>query len=298
MDIYFTMFGHSNKAVLPLRFGVSILEKRQQFCNLENYKFDSEGTNRQRPDEIDRGRKHYTGTLVIPSAEPYGENIELSGRWVIQASRIEGQKPSLVTALREDLGDFRGDITVTKHLEEMLKRNRVSTAEIITYMHPAYLNGSIKNSNDLEDILANEITPNRDQPPALPPQDGGIIDVPPPEVPQQPDDEDDRGPLTFEPLEMKANIKYQYVWADAFILDVGLNEKKLWVRVINSKGDEQILESFDIRDHLIAHHEYAFKYLQSRKGQRAFFAICVSNPYNGTLAESVTSIALELIRSS
>ena len=295
------MFRHANKAVMPLRFGVSISEKRQQYCDLESYNFDPEGTKRQRPNEIDKGRKHYIGTLVIRSPEPYGENINLSGRWIIEEPQAEGHRPSLVTALRVGLGDFMGDLTVTKHLEEMLKRNRVSTEEIIGYMHPAYLKGNIQTSNDLEDILANEIIPDRAQPEPLPSLNDGIVDVPPPSVSGQPEDDvdqEDRRPLVFEPLEIKASIKYQYVWADAFILDVGLSDKKLWVSVINSKGEKQTLESFEIRNHLIAHHEYALKYLKSRKGQRAFFAICVSEPYKGTLAESVTSIALELMRSS
>ena len=301
MDIYFSKFGHSNKSVLPLRFGVSISEKHQQYCYLENYHFDKEGTDRQRPDEIAKGRNHYLGTLVIPPPEPIGENINLHGRWIIQKPTVEQRRPSLVTVLREDLDDFRSDLTVTKHLEGMLKRNKVNTEEIIDYMHPAYLQGKIQNSNDLQEILENEIIPNRDYPKALPPSNGGIIDVPPPDVPQEPEEDhsdEERSPLVFEPLKMKASIKYRYIWADAFILDVGLSDRKLWVSVINSKGEEQTIESFEIRNHLIAHHEYALKYLESRKGQRAFFAICVSDPYVGTLAESVTSIALELMRSS
>ena len=41
----------------------------------------------------------------------------------------------------------------------MLKRNRVSTKEIIDYLHPAYLNGRIQDSNDIEIILQDEIVP-------------------------------------------------------------------------------------------------------------------------------------------
>ena len=301
MKIFMNMYHHSNKSVLPLRFGVSISKPQQQSCDLINYDPDPVGTNRQRPDEIENGREHYVGTLLIPATEISGANIQLNGRWVIGEPRTGGHRPFLVTALRENLDDLRSDLTVTKHLEEMLKRNRVSTEEIIEYMHPAYLEGRIQNSNDLEDILANEIIPNRPKTGPLPSPNGGIIDTPLPDIPQQPEDDpgdEDRRPLVFEPLKLKAGIKYQYVWADAFILDVGLSDRKLWIRVINSKGDEQTLESFEVRDHLIALHEYAFKYLESRKGQRAFFAICVSDRYRGTLAESVTSIALEKMRNA
>ena len=83
--------------------------------------------------------------------------------------------------------------------------------------------------------------------------------------------------------------------ADAFIEDAGTNGNKIWASIINSKGEKQLLTSFSIRDHLKDHHQLTLEYLKSRIGHRALIAICMSDPYKGTLAESVTSISLQLL---
>ena len=66
--------------------------------------------------------------------------------------------------------------------------------------------------------------------------------------------------------------------------------RKRWSEIL-------ILHSFKQREHLAAHHQKTFEYLQSRIGQRAHFAVCMSEPCKGFLAESVTSIALQLMKS-
>jgi len=48
---------------------------------------------------------------------------------------------------------MRVDLTVTKHLEEMQKRGKISTNDLITVFHPAYTRGELKSSNDCEVCL-------------------------------------------------------------------------------------------------------------------------------------------------
>ena len=67
MKVFLSLYGHTNSASLPLRMGIAITEKHQQFAILEDAKYDEEGTLSQRQNELDRGNKHYTGTLVIPN---------------------------------------------------------------------------------------------------------------------------------------------------------------------------------------------------------------------------------------
>lgn len=296
VKVFVGLYGHLNGSVLPLRFGIALTEHKQRFCTLVDYTYDEEGTNRQRPDEVKKGRKHFLGTLQIPSDFLELKAPPLCGRWVIEPPEEAGKLPSVITGLREDLTGLKGDITVTKHLDEMLKRNRVTTEEIIKYMHPEYVAGKIMNSNDLELILEDVIRPSRGPSPI--PSDGPVVELPPvPTAPSDPSDEtNDRYPLVYEPMAFGSNIKYEYVWADAFILDAGMEDKLIWAKIINSKGEEQTIRSFAIRDHLRIHHDYALQYLLTRKEQRGYMAICISKPYEGVLAESVTSIALDLYK--
>ena len=84
-------------------------------------------------------------------------------------------------------------------------------------------------------------------------------------------------PLVFKELLLKPTIKFRYVMADAFVIDAGRRQDCIWVKVINSKGDEQELTSFSVRSHLAQHHDRTLDYLTSRVGQRAFMAICISD---------------------
>ena len=75
-----------------------------------------------------------------------------------------------------------------------------------------------------------------------------------------------------------------------------MKDEKIWIEVLGTSGEHTRLHSFKQRDHLAVHHQNALRYLQSRIGQRAHFAVCMSQPCKGFLAESVTSIALQLMR--
>ena len=107
-----------------------------------------------------------------------------------------------------------------------------------------------------------------------------------------------RTKMIHKTLDLTRNVKYRYVMAEAYIVDTGRENKRIWVDVINSKGQTQRLCSFARRSRLSHHHEKTFDYLSARKEQRGLFAICVSSRYRGLLAESVTSIALQLMRNS
>lgn len=62
--------GHANNESLPLRFGISIVHKYQQYPNLVDPLFDEKGTLSQRQNEIESGNKHYLGKLQIPNDDP------------------------------------------------------------------------------------------------------------------------------------------------------------------------------------------------------------------------------------
>jgi hypothetical protein len=64
--------------------------------------------------------------------------------------------------------------------------------------------------------------------------------------------------------------------ADAYVEDAWTANDKIWVRVIGSNGENTDLHSFKQRDHLAVHHQKTLEYLQSRIGQRAHFAVCMS----------------------
>ena len=63
MDVFINLYGKLNRASLPLRFGFSLSQSHQSFATLDDEVFDPVGTNRQRGDEINQGRKHFLGTL-------------------------------------------------------------------------------------------------------------------------------------------------------------------------------------------------------------------------------------------
>lgn len=306
MEVFINQFGKINNAVLPLRFGISIAQTHQCFAKLEDPVLDEEGTRRQRDDEkFDKGRKHYIGTLIVPKEGRSEKPHRCKGRFIVGPPPPTKDLNRLITALREDVEGLRNDIATSRHLEGMLKRNRVSTKEIIDYLHPAYLNGRIQDSNDIEIILQDEIVPERPQNTVQrSAADQGIVESEPEittaldavDVSDVDEDQETIDPLVFKELLLKPTIKFRYVMADAFVIDAGRRQDCIWVKVINSKGDEQELTSFSVRSHLAQHHDRTLDYLTSRVGQRAFMAICISDPYKGVLAESVTSIALDLMR--
>lgn len=302
MNVFVPQFGKVNTAVLPLRFGITITQTHQCFATLEDATVCEESTRRQRDDEKnDKGRKVFTGTLVINREDKNDAPYRCIGKFVVEPPPPLKDRDRIITALRQDFEELKNDIATSRHLEGMLKHNRITTKEIIDILHPAFLAGRIKESNDIEKILEDEIKPGRPTPNAPKSQsDGGImesgseiidatddIDI---------DDDENIKPLVFKELNLKPSIKFSYVMADAHILDAGSSDGFIWVSLINSKGVEQELKSFSVREHLSHHHERVLEYFLSRRGQRAFLAICVSEKYKGILAESVTSIALDLMK--
>ena len=83
--------------------------------------------------------------------------------------------------------------------------------------------------------------------------------------------------------------------AEAYVVDAGRADTQSLGRMYKFHGRDTETSIICTSSHLAHHHEHAVRYLENRKGERAFFAICMSG-YEGTLAESVTSIALHLMR--
>ena len=288
MEVFINLYGKLNRASLPLRFGFSLSQSHQSFATLDDEVFDPVGTDRQRGDEINQGRKHFLGTLLVNKEQKNDGKYRQEGRFVIAPPPPDRDLHRLVTVLRNDAENLKNDIATTRHLEGMHKRLRITTEEIIQYLHPAYLQGKITDSNDIEEILADRIVPNR--PGAeltLSSAERGfaesgseitdaIDDI---DVDEDTDADENISPLVFKKLDLKPSIKYSYVMADAHILDAGKRDDLIWVKVVNSKGVEQELKSFSVRSHLAQHHNRTLEYLTTRIGQRAFMAICISDPY-------------------
>ena len=306
MNVFINIYRHINSSVLPLRFGINLKERHQRFAFIENAMLNEKLTNNQREFEKKKGREFYSGILNIKSENRRDTSHKLEGMWNIEPSPNDGESPSVVTGLKPEFEDLRSSAAVTNHIEGLLKANRISTQDIIDYMHPIYLEGGIRSSNDVEDVYRDLILPVKEGKPIISAgNDQGIIDsgddiistiadLPQPEE-ETPVDEGLTAPLVYEPLRLKPSIKYQYVMADAYIDDAGTDGNRVWAKIINSKGEKQLLASFTMRDHLKPHHELTLDYLKSRIGHRALIAICMSDPYKGTLAESVTSISLQLL---
>lgn len=299
MKVFLGLNGHTNSESLPLRFGVQITETHQQFATLENALFDEAGTNKQRPDEIERGNKHYLGDLCIPNAVKGAAPICHPCRIVLGSPKHSDQAPPVVTILRQEYS--HGDLTVTKHISGMVKRGRITVSDIITFLHPSYIDGNITDSNDVEEIYANLISPSREPKSISTSKSDDAIIESAEEIKQtinnfSIDDSELTSPPKFSPMKLNDKVKYEYSMADAYIENAWIEDGKIWIDVIGTSGQIKRLHSFKQRDHLIQHHKLALDYLKSRIGQRGYFAICMSDPCKGFLAESVTSIALQLMK--
>jgi hypothetical protein len=299
MDLFLGLNGHTNNESLPLRFGIQITEQYQQFVQLIDEIYDQDGTQRQRPKEVESGNRHYIGKLVIPNADKSQSNYFAECRVVVGIPHNSTQKPPIVTILRKEFSP--GDITVTKHISGMLKRGKITVSDIVKYLHPAYTEGRITNSNDVEEVFSNEILPSRDKTVITTSRsDTSILkssdDIR--KVIESFDVEDTelKAKPTFVTLPMSHEVKYEYSMADAYIENAWSADDKIWVDVIGSDGATKRLHSFKVRDHLVEHHSVTLDYLKSRIGQRAHFAVCMSDPCKGFLAESVTSISLQLMK--
>ncbi|MDC1252871.1 hypothetical protein N8Z46_05345, partial [Amylibacter sp.] len=288
----------ANKESLPLRYGLQIQETHQQFCTLHNATLDEDGTKTQRQNEIEKGRKHYRGKLEIKKIDPnkYFENFET--RCVIEETKDQSKLSPIVTLLRDG---SRSDLATTQHIGNMVKRGKIDVKDIIKYLHPEYIDGNIRDSIDVEEIYQEKILPLR-QGSQIELEGTGLNtshDLPKikESIESIPDDESSLSfQPTFKKLELSSSVKYKYSMADAFVEDVWMDNEKIYLKVIGSSDESKTLHSFKQRSHLVVHHQKTFEYLKSRIGQRAIFAVCISEPCKGFLAESVTSIALQIMK--
>ena len=301
MRVFLPVRGHANDVPLPLRFGIQITDSSQENMTLHDPSYDDEGTNGQRPVEIERGNCHYLGTLEIKT--PTGELLKSEYcRVVLEMPNRDDRAPKVITIMAADSELVKGDSTVTRHLGGMKKNGRITNKDLLECFHPAYIEGRIRDSNDCE-MVWQEYSSKHDS--KLEVSDsvnrsvmnGLAADQQHFESLMSVHDLDEvplTAALTYIPMNLP-NVKYDYVMADAYVHDVQRIADRIHVTVTNSKGVVQTLKSFPLNDktrHLAAFHEYAFDYLQSRIEQRAKFAIEKS----GTLAESVTAIALQMNR--
>jgi len=299
MKVFIGLSGHTNSESLPLRFGIRLTEAHQQFAILNESAFDEGGTSRQRQDEIERGNKHYRGTLSIPNADQKKEPHNCDCRVVLGVPRTNLQFPPVVTVLAKEYS--HGDLTVTKHIAGMVKRGRIITDDIVTFLHPEYIAGNIQDSNDVEEIYTEKILPSRTAaPPLVSAVDAAIVesatDIRNVIESFSIEDSELMSPPIFKKIPLNGRVKYDYVMADAYIKNAWMDDGKILIEVLGTNAETRQLHSFKQRDHLAVHHQNALRYLQSRIGQRAHFAVCMSQPCKGFLAESVTSIALQLMR--
>lgn len=300
MNIFLGINGHANNSSLPLRLGIRITQTHQQYSKLESSSYDESGTRGQRQQEIEDGKKHYVGILVIPNEDKNISNpYRLECRVVLAEPRSVRESPPVVTVLKTD--NNTGDLTVTRHLEGMLKRGKINPDDLIKIFHPAYIKGDIKSSNDCEEIFEKNIRNSTDIISSNDTTVAALIRNPEPVIKAieevSNDDADLKAPPKFKKMNL-TGVKYDYVMADAYISDVRLENDSIKLNCINSQGVEQLLHSFKLspRPHLSALHKYAFDYLKERENQRAVFAICTSENCRGYIAESVTAIALQLMR--
>jgi hypothetical protein len=182
----------------------------------------------------------------------------------------------------------------------MLKKGKITSEDLINIFHPAYLRGGLLSSNDCEEIYDREVRPKASVASSNDPTAETLLRTPNAvvEAMESASDEEDRAlraPLSFKDLPIPG-VKLQYVMADAFIWNVRIEDMVIKFTCINSRGIDQEMHSFKSRPHLVHLHEYAFRYLKDREEQRAMFAICNSEPCRGFLAESVTAIALQMMR--
>jgi hypothetical protein len=297
MELFLSINGHANRESLPLRYGLQITEKHQQFCILHDAIHDTEGTKSQRQNEIEKGRKHFGGKLEIMGVDPNKNHEPFSTKCVIEETNDKFKLPPIVTLLRDG---SRSDLATTMHIGNMVKRGKIDVEDIIKYLHPEYIDGNIRDSNDVEEIYQTKILPLRKGLEIETEGTGLSISYDIPKIIETiasiPDDEGINLPPRFKKLELSSSVKYKYSMADAFVEDVWMDNEKIYLKVIGSNEESTNLHSFKQRSHLAIHHKKTYEYLKSRIGQRAIFAVCMSEPCKGFLAESVTSIALQVMR--
>lgn len=289
---------HASRVSIPLRFGFLVNERMQRDADLVDSTYDEVGTKRQRQDEIDEGRRHYTGCLVIANPDNLSSPHKIRCRVVLGEPKSANMHPPVITLLKEDFS--KGDMTVTMHIEKLLTKRKITEQQILDVLHPAYMAGEINDSTDVDDALrglavSTPIVDFGDE------TAKGLIkqkDIVIQTVESKEFDETTlNSPLTFKPLPIEG-VKYDYVIADAYIENVRVEDDCIKFDCLNSKGEKQLMHSFKLskRPWLTKLHEYALHYFEERDGGRATFAICMSDPCKGFIAESVTAISLQIMQ--
>ena len=301
MQIHIQLHGKANKISLPLRFGIHLTEQHQVKAQLEDFSYDENGTKMQSEYERDKGRRHYIGTLKLLPPSHSADDIRVKLRAVIQDPHVNHFDPALVTVLGVE--QTPGDNAVTKHLEGMLQRHRITIEDIRTIFFNEYTNGNIRDSNDLETVFSTKIAPNAVVEPGdrtsetiaeNPEEITAIID----NAPIDSSDEGLKKPMSIYPLNIPST-KYSYVLAEAYIENVTITDDRICFEYVDNYGQLTPIKSFKMSNfpRLRKLHKTAIEYFKERDGSRAFFSICIADNYaDGLLAESVTAISLQLMR--
>ena len=87
MQVYISEYGHINKSVLPLRFGVSITQTHQTEGIIKKAQFDKKDTGGQRDWERKRGRKVHRGTLVFKKVNEKEGSHCCKGKFAIEPQK-------------------------------------------------------------------------------------------------------------------------------------------------------------------------------------------------------------------
>lgn len=294
MPLFVPPNGHANKYTIPLRFGVVLEREDCHKAILEDALYDEEGTLNQTKRERDKGRKHYTGVLRIKTQS---SNVDISTkiRAVVEFPFDANKKPLLVTVLGVD--GTKGDNTISSFLENLAQVGKITVEDIRTVFHDAYKNDRIKSAFDVQQIYESEIqskaTVDGSQQKEL--QSNPEVLTEATNVPSV-EDIDLKSAMTTKPLPIPG-VKYEYVMANAYIENVRVENEKIFFSYIDENEELKEIHSFKMNRSNLAHlYDHAFKYFKDREEQRAIFAICMSQPCSGFLAESVTAISLQMKR--
>ena len=288
---------HASKVSIPLRFGFLIESSSQRDAELIDGIYDENGTKSQRQNEIDKGRRHYTGELVINN--PRGSSPHhIRCRVVLGEPSSADMAPPVITLLKERFS--KGDMTVTMHIEKLLQKRQISEQQILEILHPAYMAGKVNDSTDVDEAMRGraesiQISDFGDATAKIMLEQKQVVA----EVVESNEFYETtlESPLTYKILPIDG-VKFDYVIADAYIENVRVEDDCIKFDCLNSKGKIQTMHSFKLskRPWLTKLHDYALAYFLERQNGRATFAICMSDPCKGFIAESVTAISLLIMQ--
>lgn len=288
---------HAKEDSIPLRLGRFLLGDK---IYLENVVHDEEGTNGQKPTEIDRGNWHAIADFWL---EEIGG--EFLGRWrfVLGKPREDWQDPPVVTILPVD----RSTIKSEGALSMLLQRERQSgNHEWLTPKYVAevlfclYKDGRLRHIEDLSEHIRV-----RDKAPLLEKHQQAIqlsaelksqnfellgeIKTKDAEIEQlrtalatlnskfnEPSIEsiasisEERGKqVTDVWTSRKPNSPYRNVGLEATVIKVSSSGNRIHLSFIDTKGRQQDVTDFGYEGFV----EPVYRYLKSREGQRAIFIL-------------------------